>query len=316
MADDSLIVVLVAMAANVTLAVLKFVGFLLTGSPSMLAETYHSISDTGNQVLLLVGMFYSRKRADRNHPFGYGKATFFYAFLVSVLLFGVAGWESLKHGIDAVRFGSPVADGVVTVSGVSFPAVYVNYAVLSATILFDGVSYLKAKQTMDVEIDERGWRNLPDAFSRTSDMPVLAVLTENAVAALGAGVALVGIFLSQVTGNPIFDAMGAVTIGVLLMAFALALGWENKQLLLGESLSRSHQRPLERIVRESEGVVDIVDFRTVYFGADRVLVAADVAFDPALDAAEIDERITAIEDAIREAEPLVGKVYIEPEIAE
>ncbi len=312
--SQSLVVVLVAMAANIALAVLKFVGFLVTGSPSMLAETYHSVSDTGNQVLLLVGMYYSRRKADQEHPFGYGKATFFYAFLVAVLLFGIAGWESLKHGIEAVRIGSPVMTGTVTVRGVTFPAVYINYAVLLATILFDGVSYLKAHEALSAEIRERGWRGFPEAFKRTSDMPVLAILIENAVAGLGAFIALVAIFLSQVTGNPMFDALGAVLIGLLLMTFAVALGWENKQLLLGEALTRTDERTLEDTIAEWDGIVEVADFRTVYFGADSVLLTADVAFEKDLDTETIDRRISAIEEELKRLEPLITKVYIEPEI--
>lgn len=312
------------MAANIALAVLKFVAYLLTGSPSMLAETYHSISDTGNQVLLLVGMYYSKKRASRLHPFGYGKATFFYAFLVSVLLFGIAGWESLQTGLRSLSEiaavgaeevdvpGAGVGD-TVTVLGNEVRAVYIAYAVLVMTILFDGASYLKAQQALSAEIRERGWRGFADAFRRTSDMPVLAVLTENAVAAAGAFVALVAIFVSDVTGNPVFDAFGAVVIGVLLMTFAVALGIENKRLLLGEALSEKHEIPLKRIVRDAEGVAELVDLRTVYFGPENVLVTADVAFDPDLDTAEIDDLITEIEDKIRRKDTLVDKVYIEPE---
>ncbi len=312
--DERLVVILVAMAANVALAVIKFGAFLLTGSPSMLAETYHSISDTGNQVLLLVGMFYSRKQADDLHPFGYGKASFFYAFLVSVLLFGIAGWESLKHGMDALRRGAELAGGTVTVLGTTVPAVYLAYVVLLLTIAFDGFSYWRARVALDEETEVRGWRSFREAFQRTSDTPVLAVLTENAVAAAGATIALVAIFVSQVTGNPVFDAIGAVLIGLLLMTFALALGIENKRLLIGEGLSALHQDPLEEIAEDHEGVVDVAEFRTVYFGPDSVLVTADVAFRPDLDTATIDELITEIEAAIREREPLVEKVYIEPEI--
>ncbi len=314
--SERLIVILVAMVLNVALALLKFGAYLLTGSPSMLAETYHSISDTGNQILLLVGMFYSRKEPTPLHPFGYGKASFFYAFLVSVLLFGIAGWESLKHGIEALRHGARLAGGDITVRGRTIPAVYLAYAVLIVTILFDGISYWRARVALDEETDVRGWRSFREAFRNTSDTPVLAVLTENAVATAGAAIALVAIFVSQVTGNPIFDAIGAVLIGVLLMSFAVALGIENKQLLIGEGLSERHQKPLEEITESHDGVVDVSEIRTVYFGPDSVVVTADVAFRPDLDTEAIDELITDIEAALQEQEPLIEKVYIEPEIAD
>lgn len=310
---ESLIVVLVALGANIALAIVKFIGYLLTASPSMLAETYHSISDSGNQIILLIGMFYTDKAATDLHPFGYGKATFFYAFIVSVLLFGIAGWESVKHGIDALRQLRPVTDGVLTIQGVTFPAVYINYGVLLLTILFDGISYVKARQKIAQESIERGWRNLPEAFRKTSDMPVLAVLTENAVAGIAAGVALVAIFLSQVTNNPVYDAAGAVVIGLLLMLFAIALGWENKKLLLGEALPPRQINRLRRLVAESAGVRNVVDFRTVYFGPDTILVTVDVSLDPDLDTVEIDATINDIEAKLRHRDPRIKKIYIEPE---
>ena len=314
-ADQSLSVVLVAMGANIVLASLKFIAYLFTGSPSMLAQTYHSLSDTGNQVLLLIGFYYAKKQASRSHPFGQGKAAFFYAFLVSVLLFGIAGWESLQTGVRALRAGAPVelpAEATMTAVGVEFRAIYLAYAVLILTIILDGYSYLKARQALDDEIAEREWEGVRDAFQKTSDMPVLAVLTENAVAGFGAFIALIGILLADVTGIHAFDAAGAVFIGILLMTFAIALGWENKRLLLGEALPDDHEAPLEALVIATTGVEELVDFKTVYFGPDNVLVAADVAFEPDLDSTAIAEAIDQIEDQLREEDDLVKQIYIEP----
>lgn len=132
-------VVIAALIANAAIAVLKFIGYLLTLSPAMLSETYHSISDTGNQVFLLIGIEYSHKRPSRIHPFGYGKAQFFYSFLVSVFLFGIAGIESFRHGFDAIiHHKSSLASGTVSLMGLNFPAVFVNYGVLLGAILFEG----------------------------------------------------------------------------------------------------------------------------------------------------------------------------------
>lgn len=315
MDGESLIVVLVALVANVLIAIMKFVGFLLTGSPSMLAETYHTISDTGNQLLLLVGLYYAKKRATRGHPFGYGKAVFFYGLLVSVLLFGIAGWESAKHGISSLRHGAPIMDGTVTVRGVTFRAVYVNYAVLVGTIVFDGISYWRAHVSLAGEVEERGYSGLREAYEKTSNITVLAVFTENAIATVGATIALVAIFLADITGNPAYDAAGALAIGVLLMVFALRLGWENKRLLLGEALPALDERPLEAIVQSWEGVQEVIDFRTVYFGPDNVVITADVAFDGKLDTEEIDRLITEIETELRFADDRITKIYIEPEVS-
>jgi len=310
-------VVLAALFANAAIAVLKFGGYLLTGSPAMLSETYHSISDTGNQVFLLVGIFYGRKEATRGHPFGYGKAQFFYSFLVSVLLFGIAGWESLKHGYHAITHPEPVSTGTVTlpVVGGQVPSVWVNYAVLLGAIAFEAYALNKAYAAMRKQIDEHEWSGLREAFRKTADVTVLTAFTEDTIAMAGAGLALFGVFLSRVTGNPLYDAVSAALIGVMLMGFAVALAWENKRLLLGESLPGEEERRLRGIITDADGVVDIAGFRTVYFGPEDVILTADVAFDPALDTGEMDDRISEIERRLKEAEPDVSKVYIEPELS-
>jgi len=307
-------VVLVALAANAAIAALKFGGYLLTGSPAMLSETYHSLSDTGNQVLLLVGIRYGERDATRAHPFGYGKAQFFYGFLVSVLLFGIAGWESAKHGYAAlVSHESTLLIGTVSVAGVSFPAVYVNYAILLGGVFFEGYSFRKAYHAMDDEIEAHGWSGFVEAFRKTSNIPTLTALTEDTVAVGGLALAFAGIFLTRVTGNPVFDAGSALLIGLLLMTFALALAVENRRLLIGESLPAEEERTLRELVANWDDVTELVDFRTVYFGPERVVVAADVAFDPGLDTEAIDEHISAIEAAMVERNGAIRKVYIEPE---
>ena len=309
-------VVLAALVANGAIAVLKFLGFLLTGSAAMLSETYHSISDTGNQVFLLIGIRYGEKERSREHPFGYGKAQFFYSFLVSVLLFGIAGWESAKHGYDAIVHPHPPGTGAVTlpVVGASIPSVWVNYTVLVGAIVFEAYALKKAHAEMSRQIDEHDWSGFREAFRKTSDVTTLTALTEDAIAMAGAGIALFGVYLSRVTGNPLFDAAAALLIGLMLMGFAIALAWENKRLLLGESLPADEERRLRELVADSEGVTDIVDFRTVYFGPEQLLVAADVALDSTLETGAIDDRITDIENALMTAEPQVRKVYIEPEL--
>ncbi|MEF8773688.1 MAG: cation diffusion facilitator family transporter [Halobacteriales archaeon] len=306
-------VVLAALFANGAIAVLKFVGYLLTGSPAMLSETYHSISDTGNQVFLLVGLRYGERANTREHPFGYGKAQFFYSFLVSVLLFGIAGWESAKHGYDAIMHPHTPNFADPQLFGVTFPGVWVNYAVLIGAIVFETYAFKKAYANMSGQIDRNDWSGFREAFRKTSDVTVLTALTEDTIALAGAGIALLGIYLTRVTENPLYDAVSAFLIGIMLMGFALALAWENKRLLLGESLPSEDERALRAIVEDAEGVVDLVDFRTVYFGPENVLVTADVRFADGLDTDEIDDRITAIEDALVAADDSIGKVYVEPE---
>ena len=313
---ESKSVVLAALFANGAIAVLKFAAFLLTGSAAMLSETYHSISDTGNQVFLLVGIRYGKREPTRGHPFGYGKAQFFYSFLVSVLLFGIAGWESAKHGYQALTNPHTEQLRDVTLLGVNFDPVFVNYAVLIGAILFESYAFKKAYDAMSAEIRRRDWSGFREAFRKTSNVTTLTALTEDAIALSGAGIALGGVYLSRTTGNPMWDAAAALLIGLMLMGFAIALAWENKRLLLGESLPRGEEDELRAMLTGREEVNGIIDFRTVYFGPDRVIVGADVAFDPALDTGEMDDRITEIEDEMMAANDQVRKVYLEPELQE
>ncbi|PSP94477.1 cation transporter [Halobacteriales archaeon QS_4_62_28] len=317
-------VVLAALIANGAITILKFVGFLLTGSAAMLSETYHSISDTGNQVFLLIGIRFSKRSADQQHPFGYGKSQFFYSFLVSVLLFGIAGWESAKHGWNQITGGGHGGGGHAgeTVEFLFFSytpptwldPVWVNYSVLIGAFVFETWALYKARAEMQRQMAANDWGSYKEAFRKTSDVTTLTALTEDTIALLGIVIALVGITLEQVTDNAIFDQISALLIGIMLMIFAVALAWENKRLLLGESLTADAETDLRSIISDHPGVESIVDFRTVYFGPRAVLLTADVQFKDGLTTDEIDERITAIEDELQATDSDIRKIYIEPEI--
>ncbi|SDF35926.1 cation diffusion facilitator family transporter [Halorientalis regularis] len=316
MAGNSKGVVIAALIANGAIAILKFFGYLLTLSPAMLSETYHSISDTGNQVFLLIGIRYGAQDADRRHPFGYGKAQFFYSFLVSVLLFGIAGWESAKHGYDALVHGTHEAARQPTIPftdiTLTFPPVYVNYAVLIGAIVFETWAFYKARKELKRQIDVHGWSGYREAFRKTSDVTTLTAFTEDFIALAGAGIALFGIYLSRATGNSVFDAASALLIGLMLMGFAIALAWENKRLLLGESMPADDEQELRTLIAGWDGVDELVDFRTVYFGPGEVMVATEVAFADDLTADVRPDVIDDIEAAIREAEPHANRIYVEP----
>jgi cation diffusion facilitator family transporter len=313
-------VVIAAMIANGGIAVLKFFGFLLTGSPSMLAETYHSISDTGNQVLLLIGIRYSKRDATAQHPFGHGKAQFFYAFLVSVLLFGVAGWESLKHGIAELRAGGHESEtGAAEFLGFSIDIqtpvepFWIVVAVLFGGIAFETYAFVKANNELRRQMDKYDWAGYREAFERTSDLTTLTAFIEDAVALAGLVIALVGVVATRITGNPVFDAAGAVVIGVLLMLFAVALAVENKRLILGESLPEELEAELRALVTDHEGVDRVDDLRTMFIGPARVLVTTDVGFDPALETVEINDAVDQIERDLQSHDDRIKTIYIEPE---
>lgn len=320
MAGGSSGVVVAAMFANGGIAVLKFFGFLLTGSPSMLAETYHSISDTGNQVLLLVGIKYSKQDPTRTHPFGYGKAQFFYAFLVSVLLFGIAGWESLKHGYHELQAGGHETEpGAAEFLGftVDIPTpidpFWISIIILVGAIAFEGYAFVKARAELKRQMTEFGWSGYRETFNQTSDVTTLTAFTEDTVALVGLAVALGGIVAHRLTGNPIYDAIGAIVIGVLLMCFAVLLAVENKRLIVGESLQASVEDDLCSAVESHDAVTHVDDFRTMFVGAQKVLVTADVSFDSTLEASAIDDAIAELEATMKERDSRVKTVYIELE---
>ena len=314
-------VVLAALVANGSIAVMKFVGFALTGSPSMLSETYHSVSDTGNQVFLLVGIEYSEKEAGAAHPFGYGKAQFFYSFLVSVLLFGIAGWESTKHGYNALTshggHGGERQDFVVgSVNVTELVAVdpfWVNVVVLLGAIGFETWALWKANKELTRQREAYGWETLREAFTKTSDVTTLTAFTEDTIALAGAAIALAGIVLARVFDAPIFDAIAALLIGLLLMGFAVALAWQNKRLLLGESVADDVEYDIRTPIEETEGVATVDSLKTMFVGPGKLLVAADVVFDDGLDTTAIEARIDDIEGAVSEADDRVTYVYVEPE---
>ncbi|MEZ3115519.1 cation diffusion facilitator family transporter [Halobaculum sp. MBLA0147] len=314
-------VVIAALIANGAIAVLKFFAFLASGSPSMLSEAYHSVSDTGNQVFLLIGIRYSAREATQTHPFGYGKAQFFYSFLVSVLLFGIAGWESFKHGYSALTSHGGHGGGPreVVIAGIDFTALVplstfqLSVGVLSAAIVFETWALAKANGELQRQIETYDWSGIREAFRETSDVTTLTAFTEDAVALGGAVIALVGIVLTRVTGVEAFDAATALLIGLLLMGFALALAWQNKRLLLGESLSPGREDALRAAAADTDGVVHVDALRTMFVGASQVLVTADVSFDPDLDTAGVDAATTAVESALRETDDRVSIVYVEAE---
>lgn len=314
-------VVIAAMFANGGIAVLKFIGYLLTGSPSMLAESYHSVSDTGNQVLLLIGIRYSGREANRVHPYGHGKAQFFYAFLVSVLLFGVAGWESFKHGFNKLQAGGHEAEsGAVELLWLTIDVqtpvdpFWISVTILLGAIGFESWAFLKARAELLRQMEEYDWSGYREAFKKTSDLPTLTAFTEDTIALLGLVVALVGISASRITHNPAFDALGALLIGILLMLFAGALAIENKRLLVGESLPADVEADLKSLIADHEGVRHLDDLRSMFIGAGRVLVTADVSFETGLDTETIDDHVESIEGQLKERENRIALVYIEPEL--
>ena len=301
MSTSTRLVVYVSLVASAAIAVAKFLAYLATGNASMLSQTYYSLSDVGNQLLLLVGFRLSEAGPSRRYPFGRGKEQYVFAFVVTVLLFGIAGYASVREGYAAL--------------GTPFRAVDVriNYVVLGVALVFELYAFYKSYQAVREEADEEGFENLYGTFRRTKDGPLITAATENLVAIVGVVAAILGVYLTDVTGNTVYDAAASAVIGLLLMGFALALAWETRGLMVGEGVTRTERRGLLAAIGDVDGAERVLDLRTMHLGPDSVLVACEVAFDPALDTAGVEAAVDAVEDAVRGVVPEADRIYVEAE---
>jgi len=301
MSASTRVVVYVSLVASAAIAAAKFLAYLATGNASMLSQTYYSLSDVGNQVLLLVGFRLSEAGTSRKHPFGRGKEQFFFAFVVTVLLFGVAGFASVREGYAALGTQLPTGD------------VRINYAVLGVALVFESYAFYKSYRAVEAEAVEEGFDGLYGTFRRTKDGALITAATENLVAVVGVLLALGGIYLTDVTGDPIYDAAASAGIGLLLMGFALVLAWENRSLMVGEGVTARRREALLDVMAGVEGVREVLDLRTMHLGPDTVLVACEIAFDPALDAPGVERAVDEVEAAVREVVPEANRIYVEAE---
>lgn len=295
--------VVAALGANLGIAAAKFVAFAFTGSSSMLAEGIHSCADSGNQILLLVGGRRSRRDADAEHPFGYGRERYIYGFLVSVVLFSLGGLFALYEGyhkiVEALTHPHPLEDW------------YWAVGVLVVAMGLEGFSFRTAIREANHTRAGGSWV----AFIRRAKAPELPIiLLEDFGALIGLTLALLGVVLSVVTGNTVFDGVGTLCIGLLLGLIALVLAVETKSLLLGESASAEQSRAI-RAALEAEPAVDrVIHMRTLHLGPEELLVAAKVAVGSRDTAAEVATAIDAAEKRIRDAVPIATVIYVEPDI--
>ncbi len=293
--------ILAALTANVGIAVTKFVAFLLTGSSSMLAESVHSLADSSNQGLLLLGGKRARRQATPEHPFGFGRERYFWAFVVSIVLFTLGGLFALYEAFHKFQHPEPITSWQ-----------WVPVVVLLVAIALEGYSLRTAVVESAPEKGQRSWWE----FIRRAKAPELPViLLEDFAALLGLVFALLGVVLTLVTGSGIWDATGTGLIGVLLVVVAFVLSVEMKSLLLGESATREHVRAIEAALGGSTGIVRVIHLRTLHVGPEELIVAAKVAVAQADTGDDIADAINRAELNARQAVPdLTLLMYLEPDI--
>jgi cation diffusion facilitator family transporter len=292
--------ILAALLANLGIAIAKFVAFLVTGASSMLAEAIHSVADSGNQVLLLVGGKRAARAATPQHPFGYGRDRYIYAFIVAIVLFSVGGLFAIYEGVHKLQHPEELTS----------PAWAIG--VLVVAIVLESFSLRTAiHETAAVKAPGQSyWK-----FIRTARQPELPVILLEDVGALtGLALALLGVGLATLTGNGIYDGLGTVAIGVLLVVIAVILAIETKSLLLGESATPEDQRKIIEALENGSPPLSVIHMRTLHLGPDEILVAAKVAVQHDDTAAGIAGAIDEAERRIREGVPAARVIYLEPDL--
>lgn len=291
--------VVAALLANLGIAIAKFIAFAFTGSSSMLSEAIHSVADSGNQVLLLIGNKRSKKAADAQHNFGYGRRRYVYGFIVAIVLFLVGGLFSLYEGFHKWQHPEPLTDWWIAV------------VVLLVAITLESLSFRTALKEAN---RSRGKRSLA-RFVKDARQPELPViLLEDLGALVGLVFALFGVGLAVITGNGRFDALGAMAVGTLLVVIAIFLAIEMTAMLVGEAAIPEEVEAIRAALEKAEGVNGVIHLRTLHVGPDELLVGAKIAIDRSDTGAEIAAAIDAAEISIRTAVPTARYIFIEPDI--
>jgi cation diffusion facilitator family transporter len=291
--------IIAAFFANLGIAIAKFIGFLITSSAGMLAESVHSLADTGNQGLLFLGGRRAKREATPEHPFGYGRERYFWSFAVALVLFSMGGLFALYEGIEKFRHPHEVEK------------VWVAISILVFGLIIEGNSLRVAiKESRHAKGDASWWQFIRN--SRQPELPV--VLLEDAGAELGLLMALVGVTLAHQTGDGRWDALGSIGIGVLLIVIAIVLIIEMKSLLIGESAGRADRAAIAAALEGSQHVDRLIHLRTQHIGPDEILVAAKLEYDSKLTFDEVVDAINLTERNVRSAVPAARMIYVEPDL--
>lgn len=295
MTSDSKIAIFAAIVGNLAIATTKLIAAYFTGSSAMLSEGIHSIVDTGNGGLLLLGLRQSKKPADATHPFGHGKELYFWSLIVAIMIFALGGGMSVYEGISHIR-DPHLSDPTW------------NYVVLGFAILFESISCYFAFKAFRGELGEEG---IIPSIRASKDPTTFTVLFEDTAALLGLLVAFVGIFLGHVLENPYLDGAASIVIGLILGGVAGFLAYETKGLLIGEGVDPKTLSSVRALVRHDDAVDEVKKSLTMHFGPSDVLLALDVRFKRHLRSPQIAEAINRLEASIREKHPEIKHIFIE-----
>ncbi len=297
MAGGSTRVILTALAANVGIAIAKFVAAGITGSSAMLTEGVHSLVDSTNHVMLLYGQKRSRKPADDIHPLGYGRELYFWAFIVAIMVFALGAGVSIYEGILHVLNPEPAADPTVA------------YVVLGIAFLLEGWSTWEAMREFN---KVRGTRGIFAALRASKDAPTIVVLLENGGALAGLVIAAIGIAISQWTHNPVWDGLASVLIGLVLAGVAIFLLIEAKGLLIGESADPELVEALRASAEAHDGVDKVHEVITVHHSPDQIVSVISADFDDGISAADVERIVRDIEEKVAADFPVVTRIYVRP----
>jgi cation diffusion facilitator family transporter len=291
--------ILAALGANTGIAITKFIAAGISGSASMFAEAIHSVADTGNQVLLLLGGKRAKRKASPTHPFGYGRSRYIYAFMVSIVLFSIGGMFSILEGVEKLSHPHELEQA------------WIPLAVLGVAILLESFSLRTALKAAK---EERGKTSLFN-FVRHAKSPELpVVILEDIAALLGLVFAFAGVGLTVLTHEPVWDAIGTLAIGGLLVLVAIALGIETSSLLVGEGATEKDNTKIAAAIRGTKGIHDIIHMKTLYLGPDELMVAAKIAVKATDSAKEVANIIDEAEVNIRNEVHTARVIYLEPDI--
>ncbi len=289
-----------ALIANGLIAIAKFVAGFVSGSAAMLAEGAHSVADTTNQIFLLISLRLSTSAPDEEHPHGHGKDRFFWSFLVAVLIFFVGAIFSIYHGVMAL----------IHSGGEGHESFFISYVVLGAAFIFEAIALTIATREFRRAAMEEG-HSFFEHFRLTRNTTMKVPLYEDAAALTGVVIAAAGLFLTQITGNPIFDGLASISVGVVLLIVAWELGTDSRRLLLGESILPEDQERIREIILSFPETVEVLRLLTMHLGPSSVLVNAEIQVADGLDTDRIEELLERITATIRREVPEVTQIFIE-----